>query len=268
MKKAVQTIAVLFTLSLPLTVLAAVDHNAGKTDKAKEDMKAMSKGGMASMMMGGGGTGATGATGKVVETMEGGEYRYANLEKNGKKTWVAFPAQKVSVGEEVSFSGCVEMTNFQSKTLKRTFDKILFCGAPDQKRKKSAAKDVTGKKSPGSAGAAAASTKVSGIEKASGPNAYTVAETFSKAAALNGKKVQVRGKVVKVSSGIMNRNWIHLQDGTGDSKKKTNDLVVTSQDAPSEGDVVTISGILAKDKDFGSGYKYSVIIEQATVKKH
>lgn len=105
------------------------------------------------------------------------------------------------------------------------------------------------------------------VDKATGPDAYTVGELYAKGAALDKKKVAVRGKVVKVSAGIMDRNWIHLRDGSGDQAKGTHNIVVTSQDSPAVGDVVTATGILAKDKDFGSGYRYAVILEQASIKK-
>lgn len=105
------------------------------------------------------------------------------------------------------------------------------------------------------------------VDKATGPDAYTVAEIHAKGAALDKKKVTVRGKVVKVSAGIMNRNWIHLRDGSGDQAKGTHNLVVTSQDTAAVGDVVTASGTLAKDRDFGSGYHYAVIIEGASIRK-
>lgn len=105
------------------------------------------------------------------------------------------------------------------------------------------------------------------VDKATGPDAYTVGEIHAKGAKLEKKKVTVRGKVVKVSTGIMNRNWVHLRDGSGDSAKGTHNLVVTTQDAPSVGDVVTAKGVLAKDKDFGAGYVYAVIVEEASVNK-
>ena len=105
------------------------------------------------------------------------------------------------------------------------------------------------------------------VDKATGPDAYTVGEIHDKGPRLDKKKVTVRGKVVKVSTGIMNRNWIHLRDGSGDQAKGTHNLVVTSNDTPAVGDVVTASGILAKDRDFGSGYRYAVIVEEASVKK-
>jgi hypothetical protein len=103
------------------------------------------------------------------------------------------------------------------------------------------------------------------VEKAKGADAYTVSETYEKAGKLDKKTVVVRGKVVKVSKGIMGKNWVHLRDGSGDPGKGTNNLVVTTKDAPKVGDVVTAKGTLYKDKDFGSGYKYQVIVEEATV---
>ena len=85
---------------------------------------------------------------------------------------------------------------------------------------------------------------------------------------LNGKTVVVRGKIMKVSPRIMGRNWIHLQDGTGNPDKNTHDLVVTTTEEPqSDWDVITMEGVVAANKDFGSGYKYAVIVENANVKK-
>ena len=120
----------------------------------------------------------------------------------------------------------------------------------------------------GSGGAKApATTERIKVEKAKGADAYTVSETYEKAGKLDKKTVVVRGKVVKVSRGIMGKNWVHLRDGSGDSRKGTNNLVVTTQGDPKVGDVVTAKGTLYKDKDFGAGYKYQVIVEEATVKQ-
>jgi hypothetical protein len=119
----------------------------------------------------------------------------------------------------------------------------------------------------GSEGAKApVSSEPINVEKAKGADACSVAETYEKAEKLDKKTVVVRGKVVKVSKGIMGKNWVHLRDGSGDPGKGTNDLVVTTKDDPKVGDVVTAKGTLLKDKDFGSGYKYRVIVEGATFK--
>ena len=104
------------------------------------------------------------------------------------------------------------------------------------------------------------------VEKAKGADACTVSETYEMAGKLDKKTVVVRVKVVKVSKGIMGKNWVHLRDGSGDSGKGTNNLVVTTQDVPIVGDVVTAKGTLYKDKDFGAGYLYKLIVEEATVK--
>ena len=103
------------------------------------------------------------------------------------------------------------------------------------------------------------------VEKAQGPNAYSIAELYEKGSTLEKQKVVVKGKVVKVSSGIMGKTWVHLRDGSGSAEQETNNLVVTTQDVPDVGDVVTASGTLYKDKDFGGGYKYKVIVEEATI---
>jgi len=207
-------------------------------------------------------------SGKIVQTMKSGGYSFALVKtKKGDRLWVACPERELTVGEQVTFEPGMEMYNFESRTLKRTFDKIIFSNGPKQKTA-AAAKDDKGKKpqrSPGSGGSMAVADEKIKVKKASGANAYTVAEIHQQKAKLNKKKVSVRGKVVKVSSGIMNRNWIHLQDGTGSHATVDNDLVITSDAIPSVGDVVLVKGTVIKDKDFGSGYKYSVMIEQAEI---
>jgi hypothetical protein len=67
-------------------------------------------------------------TGKVVETMNSGGYTYISVENNGKKTWAAIPLTKVKVGQEVTCLPGMEMKNFTSKTMNRTFASILFSG--------------------------------------------------------------------------------------------------------------------------------------------
>lgn len=211
-------------------------------------------------------------SGKVLETMNSGGYTYVNLQKkNGEKIWVAAPETSVKAGSQVSFKGGMEMVNFESKSLKRKFDKIVFAdglasgAAAATAAKADAPKDAAG--SPGSKGAASEKdTKIS-VPKATGPNATTVQGAFANSAKLNKKKVVIRGKVVKVSARIMDRNWVHIQDGTGSQAKGNHNLVCTSKEMVNVGDIVTVSGILAKDRDFGGGYKYSAIVEDATFKK-
>ena len=63
----------------------------------------------------------------------------------------------------------------------------------------------------------------------------------------------------------MGKNWIHIQDGSGDSNNF--DLTITTQDQAKVGDVVTFEGTIGTKKDFGYGYLYEVIMEDAKLLK-
>ena len=93
----------------------------------------------------------------------------------------------------------------------------------------------------------------------------TIEALYQEKAELSGHQVQLRGKIVKVNNAIMNRNFLHLQDGTG--KDGSNDLTITSQDTADVGDEVVVTGTITVDKDFGAGYTYPILLEQATVSK-
>jgi DNA/RNA endonuclease YhcR with UshA esterase domain len=103
------------------------------------------------------------------------------------------------------------------------------------------------------------------VKKANGANARTVSEIMSMGSGLRGKTVLVRGKVVKYNADIMGKNWIHLRDGTGSVEKETNDVLVTTSGSAKLGDIITVSGVVSTDKDFGAGYAYKVLIEDATL---
>lgn len=108
----------------------------------------------------------------------------------------------------------------------------------------------------------AAEVDLSGIAKAEGGK--TVAELYAGKDELAGQKVTVRGKVVKTNASIMDRNWLHVRDGSGD--ENTNDLTVTTAaPLPKVGDTVVVTGQVALNKDFGMGYMYPVILEDATL---
>ncbi len=205
-------------------------------------------------------------SGKVVETMNSAGYTYVLLqEKGGAKIWVAVPQMKVTVGKQMTFANGAPMLNYESKTLNRKFDKVIFSPGPAQGTpSKAGAVEEVPHGMPSTASVGTSNVKVT---KATGPGAYTIAELYSNINKLQKQSVTVRGKVMKATPNIMDTNWLHIQDGTGKDSDKTNDLVVTTSALPSVGDVVTIKGILAKDRDFGLGYRYDVIVEGATVKK-
>ena len=236
-------------------------------------------------------------SGKVLETMDSGGYTYVLLATESGEKWVAAPKTVVTVGQTAAFAAGMVMRNFKSDTLNRTFDEVVFSpgsagvgsaksaadGACPSGHEECAEKDSAkggagmgagsmGSMGGGGMGAMKSSGRVTvppvdlAIEKATGENAFTVAEIYEQGKALNQKKVAVRGKVVKVSNNIMGKNWIHLQDGSGKPEAGTHDLVLTSLQNPTVGEILVGEGTLAFDKDFGSGYRYEVIVEETEFK--
>jgi hypothetical protein len=105
------------------------------------------------------------------------------------------------------------------------------------------------------------------VPKAEGADARRVAEVFAQKAQLADKSVTIRGKVVKFTPGVMGRNWIHLRDGSGTPEAKDHDITVTTNDGAAIGDVVVVKGKVGVGRDFGMGYSYPVLIEEAKVTK-
>jgi hypothetical protein len=215
-------------------------------------------------------------SGTVLETMDAGGYTYLLVDDGVGQNWLAVLKTKVEVGQEVSYYDGMVMENFVSKTLDRTFDKIIFSnGLVDQQGEASGSfaeavsGEGTGMEQPaamgGSKKAIVPFSEIQ-VEKAAGENAYSVGEVFEKATDLDGQMITVRGKVVKVSKNIMGVNWLHIQDGTGAPDSNTHDLVVTTSIMPDDAwDIVTVKGVVSANKDFGAGYSYAVIMEEAEV---
>jgi hypothetical protein len=105
------------------------------------------------------------------------------------------------------------------------------------------------------------------VQKMAPPDGgVSVADVWAKRGALAGKSVIVRGTVVKFNGGILGRNWIHIQDGSGKADAGNHDLTLTSDAVVKVGDVVTMTGVVAVDRDFTAGYAYPVIVEGAKLK--
>lgn len=199
-------------------------------------------------------------TGEILENQDASGYTYIRLKTKDGETWAAISKTTVKQGSKVTIENVMVMNNFESKSLKKTFNTILFgtlAGATGQGTADAIGMAHAGMGKP-------VDTENTKVSKATGANAKTVAEVITQAAILKDKPVLVRGKVVKFNSGIMGKNWVHLRDGSGSTADNTNDLLITSMNEVKIGDVVTVKGTVRTDKDFGSGYAYKVIIEEAT----
>ena len=205
-----------------------------------------------------------GKSGTVLETIDAARYTYIQVDTGSEKFWAAAPQVAVNVGDDVVVPEGLPMPDYHSQTLDRTFDMVYFVSSIVVAGAENLTGDMPADPAPihrGTTVVATTDVDLSGITPAKG--GQTVADLFAKKADLVSKPVKVRGKVVKFSPEIMGKNWIHLQDGTG--AEGTNDLTVTTSAMVKKGDTVIVSGVLVIDKDFGYGYAYDVIIEDAEV---
>jgi hypothetical protein len=193
--------------------------------------------------------------------MDASNYTYVRVQAGSREVWAAASKFKVAVGDTVQLSLDQPMENFHSQALNRDFPVIYF---------------VSQIGSPGSAptmavghGSRQAATQPPSVTTpiAAPKDGMSVAELWKSRATLEGKKVTIRGKVVKYNSGILGLNWIHLQDGSGKADDGSNDITVTSDMEANVGDVITVTGFVTLNKDLGSGYKYPVIIERASIQR-
>ena len=219
---------------------------------------------------------APGKTGKVTETMNAAGYTYVQVDTGKEKFWAAAPEVKVKVGDTVLVPEGMPMPNYESKTLNRKFDVVYF--VPSLLVNGAAPAGMPGAMPAGhppTAGMPAGMPGASGTPKVTAPADIdlkgikkadqTVADIFAQKSALAGKPVKIRGKVVKFSPEIMGKNWLHIQDGSGQAG--TNDLTVNTSSTAKVGDTVVVSGKLTVAKDFGYGYQYDVIVEDAQITK-
>ena len=248
------TLFCIAAFSLTLLAGCGEDTPAPKTDAAKPSAQTAPATPAA----------APGKTGKILETMDAAGYTYIQVDTGSEQFWAAAPQFAAKVGDDVVVPEGMPMPDYHSKTLDRTFDLVYFVPSILVGGAQNLSGDMPADHPPMNGGKTVVETTdvdLSGIAAAEG--GVTVADVFAKKAELAGKSVSIRGKVVKFSPEIMGKNWIHLQDGTGAAG--TNDLTVTTSAMAKMGDTVVVSGLLVTDKDFGYGYAYDVIIEDAEV---
>lgn len=196
-------------------------------------------------------------TGTVLEAIDVEAYTYLRVKTREGEVWSAIPKAQVKKGAAVSLLPHTVMENFESKALKRKFDRVVFASLADPKAASGNphAKTVV------------AAAKVAKVPKATGTDARTVEEVVAGAKSLKDKTVTIRGQVVKVTTGVLGKNWVHLQDGSGSSAKGTHDILVTTTDSIAVGDMVEARGTVRTDVTVGPGYAYEVLVDEARIRK-
>lgn len=198
---------------------------------------------------------------EVAEVIQATSYTYLRVKENLGERWVAVNKQEVNVGDVYYYDEALQMTNFTSKDLNRTFDEIYFV---NQISKTPIAQQapMMGEGNPMQGHTGKVTSEKSGsinLNKKEGE--VTIADVFAKRNQFTSADFEIRGIVVKVNPQVMGKNWIHIQDGT--SSGEDYDLTITSQALPEKGDEVVFKGKLTLNKDFGAGYVYDVIMEDA-----
>jgi hypothetical protein len=205
-----------------------------------------------------------GFSGTVAKTIKVERYTYVQVDTGKEKIWAATPEFNGKVGDRVVVPEGLVMQNFHSNTLDRDFELVHFVGTISSgENSQEFTKEL--QMPPGHPPMGGKSSEpqvdVSGVEKAK--DGKTVAEIFAAKEDLAGKQVLVRGKVVKFLPQIMGKNWLHLQDGSGG--EGTNDLTVTTTAMAEVGDLVLVNGKVSVNRDFGYGYTYEVLLEDAEI---
>lgn len=194
----------------------------------------------------------------VKEVIQTTSYTYLKCKEEGAVYWGAIPRRDDIVeGNTYYYDSFMEMKNFPSKELDRTFDNIYFIqSVSDQPYASASAMTPDKKGSP-----KAADMEVENIAPVEGST--TIGELFDNKAELSGKKVKIHGQVVKFTASVMGKNWVHIQDGTNSGEN--NDITITTADVVKNGDIVTFEGVVTLDQDFGYGYAYEILVENAVL---
>ncbi|MFC1589562.1 hypothetical protein ACFL3P_04745 [Pseudomonadota bacterium] len=206
-------------------------------------------------------TSASAATGTVVSTIDAAGYTYVEADTGNEKIWLAGPKTAIVQGGAINVDTSNPMRNFHSKTLNRDFPVLYFVdgfsGGAVQNQANTDSASATDLPI-GNAMPAKTMTLGQPVERAK--DGQTIAEIIAGKKEFSGNRIKVRGKITKFTANIMNKNWIHMIDGSSDS-----DLIVITKDDAKVGQMVMVEGSVVLDKDFGYGYFYELLIDNARV---
>lgn len=196
---------------------------------------------------------------KVEEVVQTSNYTYMRVKENDAEKWIAVNRQEAAPGEVYYYETGLEMRNFNSKELNRTFETVYFVEGLSKEPTAAHVHEGAEAIKP----VQATLTQKEGISVTPAVEGLSIAKLYADRNKYDGKTIKMKGQVVKINDQVMDRNWIHIQDGTNDSGNF--DLTVTTKDSVKLDEVVTFEGTISLKKDFGYGYFYEVIMEDAKV---
>jgi hypothetical protein len=196
----------------------------------------------------------------VNEVIQAGEYTYLNVSEKRKKTWLALPSIQASKGDQFYYTGGLEMTDFFSKELNRTFPSVLFLEGISKEPTSGGNLVMNQSTSPGRV-----VTEKMDISIEPDEGCISIAKLMAEKSSYSEKSVRVKGKIIKFNQAIMGKNWVHIQDGS--DFNGLFDLTITTDSQVVVGDTITFEGKIILNKDFGYGYFYDVLMQDGKLIK-
>lgn len=198
---------------------------------------------------------------EVLEINQVSSYTYLRVIENDKEKWLAVPTIDAAMGDMLFYKGGTEMPNFRSKELDKIFSSVLFLEKATKNRED--LKVRTFQLSGSDLHQGDAKKKVEKLTSIIAPaeGGISIAKLLENKNLYDGKMVRIKGQVIKFNTKIMGKNWLHLQDGTAFNGEF--DITFTTNAVAKLGDVIVLEGTVSLDKDFGHGYFYDLIIQNA-----
>jgi len=194
----------------------------------------------------------------VEEILPTEKYSYLRVTEDGEDFWIAIPKSDVDKGGTYYYRGGLKKINFKSVEYDKVFETVYLVSGVSKDPSMS---DISGGNPHQNLDNTAAATTGNNVGPVAG--GITLAELLRNKKKYEGQTVKVQGRVVKLNNMIMNKNWVHIQDASLQAEKT--DLTVTTTENVGLGEVVAFEGKITLNKDFGAGYKYEIIMEEARI---
>ncbi|QBA64549.1 hypothetical protein [Muriicola soli] len=196
----------------------------------------------------------------ILQYTPGTKYLYAEVREGDRTYWIATQKQTIVEGSTYLYNEALLKTHFESKEQNRVYDTLYMItaliskdhGMPSDSYPKSekinTSENTLEKKGKEQ------------LENAPSAGKVSLSDLFANPERYEGKIIQISGTCSKVSTEILGRNWVHVDDG-----KSGKELVVTLQEVVEKGETLTIEGIVQLNVDLGSGYTYDILLEKGIV---
>lgn len=194
----------------------------------------------------------------VEEILPTEKYSYLRVKENEEDFWIAIPKAEIEKGGTYYYRGGLKKTNFKSQEYDRVFETVYLISGVS---KDPGMNEMSGTNP--HQDISNTSTGPGDVNVGPPPGGVKLAELLNNKKKYDGQIVKVQGRVVKLNNMIMNRNWVHIQDAS--LKGENTDLTVTTTDNVAMGDIIAFEGKISLNKDFGAGYKYEIIMEEAKI---